>query len=189
MLKHSLLTVEQAARCLHGGKIIAYPTEAVFGLGCDPGNEAAVRRLLSLKGRPASVGLILIADRFERFEPYIEPVGEALHQRAGSSWPGPVSWLFPRADKVSDWLAGNHDTIALRVTAHPVCRALCAAFEGAIVSTSANPSSFEPARSAGQAEKYFGPFLCGIVAGALGRDEKPSEIRDLESGAVMRSGE
>lgn len=188
MVKHSLLTVEQAVKCLHDGKIIAYPTEAVFGLGCDPGNEAAVRQLLSLKGRPAAAGLILIADRFERFESYIKPVSEALHQRAGSSWPGPVSWLFPRADSVPDWLAGNHDTIALRLTAHPVCRALCAAFEGAIVSTSANPRSSEPAASAGQVEEYFGSFLGGIVEGALGKDEKPSEIRDLVSGAVIRSG-
>ena len=184
---HNLLTVEHAAQCLHDGKIIAYPTEAVFGLGCDPGNEAAVRQLLSLKGRPATVGLILIADQFERFDAYIKPVSKVLRQRAGSSWPGPVSWLFPRADSVPDWLAGNHDTIALRLTAHPVCRALCAAFEGAIVSTSANPSSSEPARSAGQVEEYFGSFLGGIVEGALGKDGKPSEIRDLVSGAVIRA--
>jgi len=145
VLKHSLLTVAQAAQSLRDGKIIAYPTEAVFGLGCDPGNEAAVRQLLSLKGRPATAGLILIADQFEQFNPYIKPVSEALQQRAGASWPGPVSWLFPRTESVPDWLAGNHDTIAIRLTAHPVCRALCAAFKGAIVSTSANPSSSEPA--------------------------------------------
>ena len=185
---HNLLTVEQAAQCLHDGKIIAYPTEAVFGLGCDPANETAVRQLLSLKGRPATAGLILIADQFERFDPFIKPVSETLYQRALSSWPGPVSWLFPRADSVPGWLAGDHDTIALRLTAHPVCRALCAAFEGAIVSTSANPSSSEPAVSAGQVEEYFGSSLAGIVEGALGRDGKPSEIRDLVSGAVIRAG-
>ena len=188
MVKHSLLTVEQAAQCLHDGKIIAYPTEAVFGLGCDPTNESAVRQLLFLKRRAPGAGLILIADRFEWFEPYVKPVSEALRQRAGSSWPGPVSWLFPRADSVPDWLAGIHDTIALRLTAHPICRALCAAFEGAIVSTSANPSSSEPARSAAQIDQYFGSLLGGIVAGALGNDGKPSEIRDLISGAVIRSG-
>ncbi len=187
MASHSHLTVEQAARCLRDGKIIAYPCEAVFGLGCDPGNDAAVRQLLALKGRPATAGLILIADCFDRFEPYIRPVSEEFRQRAFSSWPGPVSWLFPRADGVSDWLAGNHDTIALRLTAHPVCRALCSAFEGAIVSTSANPTGTEPARSVGRLEEYFDSFLCGIVEGALGGDEKPSEIRDLASGAVIRS--
>lgn len=187
MVKHSLLTIDQAAQYLREGRIIAYPTEAVFGLGCDPDNETAVRQLLTLKGRPLSAGLILIADRFERFEPYIKPVSSVLRRQAGSSWPGPVSWLFPRADSVPDWLAGKHDTIALRLTAHPLCRALCAAFEGAIVSTSANPSSAEPARSAGQVEEYFGSFLGGVVEGALGGDEKPSEIRDLVSGEVIRA--
>jgi L-threonylcarbamoyladenylate synthase len=188
LVKHSFLTVKQAVQCLHDGKIIGYPTEAVFGLGCDPARETAVRKLLSLKGRSATAGLILIADRFERFEPYIKPVSEALHQRAASSWPGPVTWLFPRAEGVPGWLAGDHDTIALRLTAHPVCRALCAAFEGAIVSTSANPSSSPPALNAKQVEKYFGSSLDGIVEGALGEGGKPSEIRDLASGATTRAG-
>lgn len=188
MVENSFLTVKQAAQCLHEGEIIGYPTEAVFGLGCDPGNESAVRKLLSLKGRPLASGLILIADRFEYFVPYIKPVSDALFQRVDSCWPGPVSWLFPRADSVPDWLAGNHNTIALRLTAHSVCRAICAAFEGAIVSTSANPSSLPPAMSAGQLEKYFPSMLGGIVKGALGKEGKPSEIRDLASGAVVRAG-
>ncbi len=186
MVSHSLLTVEEAAQCLRDGKVIACPTESVFGLGCDPGTETAVRQLLSLKGRSATAGLILIADCFERFETYTAPVSQALRLRAESSWPGPVTWLFPRADGVPDWLAGKHDTIALRLTAHPVCRALCATFEGAMVSSSANPSSAEPARSAGRVEEYFGPFLGGIVEGALGGNENPSEIRDLATGAVIR---
>ncbi len=188
MSEYSLLTVEQAAQCLNEGKVIAYPTEAVFGLGCDPGNEAAVRELLAMKGRPASAGLILIADQFDRFVPYIGSLSEALLQRAWSSWPGPVTWLFPRAQSVPDWLAGRHETIALRLTAHPVCRDLCAAFGGAIVSTSANPSLSEPARSVEQVDGYFGSALGGIVEGALGAEEKPSEIRDLLSGAVIRAG-
>ena len=188
MASYKLLTVERAVQCLHDGKVIAYPTEAVFGLGCDPGNEAAVRQLLSLKNRPLTAGLILIADQFECFESFIKPVSETLRRRAGLSWPGPASWLFPRADSVPDWLAGNHDTIAIRVTAHPLCRALCTAFGGAIVSTSANPSSAEPARSVEKVEEYFGAVLAGIVEGELGNDEGPSEIRDLVSGAVIRPG-
>jgi L-threonylcarbamoyladenylate synthase len=186
MAKRSLLTVDQAARCLHAGEIIAYPTEAVFGLGCDPGNEQAVGRLLHLKNRPVSAGLILIADCYQRFEPYIAPVSAELQALAMSSWPGPVTWLFPRADSVPHWLAGDHDTIALRLTAHPTCRELCAAFAGAIVSTSANPSCAEPATSAARVEEYFSSYLSGIVSGALGGEERPSEIRDLASGAVIR---
>ena len=118
MTEHSLLTVTQAAAHLRSGAIIAYPTEAVFGLGCDPGSEQAVRRLLALKKRPAAAGLILIADSYERFSPFVAPIGKGIQQKAMSTWPGPVTWLFPRAAGVPDWLAGDHDTIALRITHH-----------------------------------------------------------------------
>jgi L-threonylcarbamoyladenylate synthase len=180
------LTISRAARCLRAGKVIAYPTEAVYGLGCDPGNEEAVRTVLALKDRPASAGLILIGDDYQRFAPYIQPVSEEQRARALSLWPGPLTWLFPRAAGVPDWLAGDHATIAIRLTAHPVCRALCEAFGGAIVSTSANPRGARPARSAEAVESYFGDQLAGIVAGELGRENRPSEIRDLISGRVIR---
>ena len=183
-----LLTIRQGAQCLREGGVIAYPTEAVFGLGCDPDNRDAVLQILELKSRPASAGLILIADRLERFAPYTEPVDSDARDRALSTWPGPVTWLFPRAAAVPDWLAGEHQTIALRVTAHPVCRALCDAFGGPIVSTSANPSKAEPARSAAQVEAYFAGRLCGILEGSLGDSDQPSEIRDLATGRVIRGG-
>jgi L-threonylcarbamoyladenylate synthase len=183
-----LLSIAGAVQCLQDGDVIAYPTEAVYGLGCDPLNEAAVRRVLELKSRPAAAGLILIADRFERFEPFVGTLDPRLLEPALASWPGPVTWLFPRGEGVPDWLAGGHSTVALRVSAHPVCRALCAAFGGAIVSTSANPAGAEPARSARQVTDYFADRLCGIVEGELGRQRRPSEIRDLASGRVVREG-
>jgi L-threonylcarbamoyladenylate synthase len=184
----ALLTVRQAAQCLVEGGVIAYPTEAVYGLGCDPACEAAVRRILEMKSRPESAGLILIADRLDRFVPYIYPVSIEQKELAMSTWPGPVTWLFPRAETVPDWLAGSHDTVALRITAHPVCRALCEAFGGAIVSTSANPAGAEPARSTQQVFEYFGSSLCGTVEGDLGEQSQPSEIRDLASGRIIRAG-
>ena len=183
-----MLTVSQAAECLREGRVIAYPTEAVYGLGCDPLNEAAVRRVLELKSRPAEAGLILIADRLERFRRFVRTVDDTLLDRALATWPGPVTWLFPRAAGVPDWLAGSHPTIALRVTAHPLCQALCQAFGGAIVSTSANPRAAEPARTPEQVTEYFGDALCGIVEGPLGAGERPSEIRDLATGHVLRTG-
>ena len=183
-----LLSNRQGAQCLFDGGVIAYPTEAVYGLGCNPDDEAAVHRILELKSRPAAAGLILIADRLERFAPYIEAVGGELRERALSAWPGPVTWLFPRSETVPDWLAGTHKTIALRVTAHAGCRDLCEAFGGPIVSTSANPAGQEPARSAAQVERYFPGQLCGIVQGELGSGNQPSEIRDLATGRVLRQG-
>lgn len=188
MERVSLLNTGQAAQCLVDGEVIAYPTEAVYGLGCDPANEHAVHEILRLKKRPAAAGLILIADGIERFEPFVGPLSDTLVERALATWPGPVTWLFPRAPGVPDWLAGTHDSIALRIPDHPVCRALCATFGGAIVSTSANPRGEPPARSAEQVHRYFGDSLCGIVEGQLGQQGQPSEIRDLASGQVIRAG-
>lgn len=188
MARLKQLTVEQGADCLRSGKVIAYPTEAVFGLGCDPGNETAVRRILLLKNRRPEAGLILIADSFERMLPYVAAVSTDQLAMAMAAWPGPVTWLFPRAPSVPDWLAGQHSTIAVRVTSHPVCIALCDAFGGAVVSTSANPGSAPPALTAEEVAGYFGDTIAGVVAGAPGDQAKPSEIRDLASGAVMRAG-
>lgn len=183
-----MLSVDEAVGCLKRAEVIAYPTEAVYGLGCDPHSKAAVREILRLKNRPEEAGLILIADRFDRFRTFVGVLEGALLDRALATWPGPVTWLFPRAPEVPDWLAGSHPTIALRLTAHPVCRALCAAFGSAIVSTSANHRSDAPARSASRVAEYFGDALGGIVEGELGSDPRPSEIRDLVSGRVVRAG-
>ena len=183
-----MLTIAQGAEYLKAGKVIACPTEAVFGLGCDPANEPAVRRILVLKQRSEDAGLILIADCWERFLPYVQQVDQHILEKALATWPGPVTWLFPRAESVPGWLAGIHPSIAVRITAHETCRALCARFGSAMVSTSANPHAAPPATSAAQVEAYFAGTIDGIVEGSLGTQQKPSEIRDLLSGRVMRVG-
>lgn len=181
-----LLTVAEAARLIEAGRIVAYPTEAVYGLGCDPGNESAVREILRLKQRSPDAGLILIADNFEQLRPYLKLESTFNLDVAMATWPGPVTWLMPRADSVPDWLAGKHSTIAVRVTDHRVSRELCAAFGGAIVSTSANRSSEPPALTAEAVNACFGSGIAGIVEGTLGKRSQPSEIRDLATGAVIR---
>lgn len=181
------LTIAQAADALRAGAVIAYPTEAVFGLGCDPACEAAVRRILELKHRPASAGLILIGASFDDLAPFSAPITPDQQHQALAVWPGPVTWLFPRAPQVPDWLAGEHPGIALRVSAHPVCRALATEF-GPLVSTSANPRSLPPARNVAEVESYFAGEIAGIVEGAVGPGDRPSEIRDLATGRVIRQG-
>jgi L-threonylcarbamoyladenylate synthase len=187
-MRHMLLNASEAADLLREGRLIAYPTEAVFGLGCDPGNESAVRKVLALKNRPLASGLILIGSSFAQFEPWVAEVPPARLQTAEATWPGPVTWLFPRSAAAPGFICGAHDTVAIRVTAHPVCIELCSAFGGPVVSTSANPHSAPPARSAGQVEDYFGDFIGGIVAGRLGGAPGPSEIRDLRTGRAIRVG-
>jgi len=188
MTTHTLLDTVAAVENLCAGRVIAYPTEAVYGLGCDPGNESAVRKLLAMKGRHESAGLVLIASGFSQLKRWIAAVDESLIEKAMQTWPGPVTWLFPRAASVPDYVAGKHDTVAVRITAHEPSRALCEAFGSALISTSANHTSDKPARSVAEVRDYFGSDLAGILAGELGDGEKPSEIRDLASGKIIRQG-
>lgn len=185
-MRHMLLNTAEAVESLRKGEVIAYPTEAVFGLGCDPRNEKALANLLALKHRPASAGLILIGSSIEQFSGWIPELDTEQIAPALQTWPGPVTWLFPRGADVPDSVAGSHQTIAIRVTAHQPCIELCEAFGGPLVSTSANPHSSPPARSAGEVEDYFGPFLGGILAGPLGGRENTSDIRDLATGKSIR---
>jgi L-threonylcarbamoyladenylate synthase len=170
------------------GGVIAYPTEAVYGLGCDPRDERAVRRILALKSRPPEKGLILIAADPEQLDPFVLPLDETLRARVLATWPGPFTWLLPARPDTPDWLRGAHDTLACRVTAHPVARRLCELAGTALVSTSANPAGLPPARSAAETARYFPEGLDAIVEGPVDRDASPSEIRDARSGRVLRPG-
>lgn len=175
-----------AARVLHGRGVIAYPTEAVYGLGCDPLDGEAVAHLLALKRRSPAKGLILIAADRAQLAPYLLPLSAELEARLDASWPGPVTWLLPARPEVPAWLRGAHDTLAVRVTAHPEAAALCRAFGGALVSTSANLAGRPPARSALAVRRSFRNTLDYILPGALGGASGPTEIRDGRSGRIVR---
>lgn len=180
-------SVEHAVQALRRGGVIAYPTEAVFGFGCDPQNAIAVQRILDLKQRSADQGLLLIAADFAQIAPYIaaDCPAQAL-QQAQASWPGPHTWVFPASDRAPAWIVGSQRGIALRVTAHPVAAALCRAFESALVSTSANRHGVDPARTATEVEREFRAVLDAIVAGAVGTSKNPTTIRDAISGEWLR---
>lgn len=180
--------MRRAAHWLRSGGVVGYPTEAVYGLGCDPFCRPAVQRVLALKGRPAHKGLIVIAATFAQLAPFVRPLEVALVGRALATWPGPTTWLWPARPGIAPWLRGRHGTVAVRVTAHPVCAALCQRFGGAIVSTSANLSGRPPARDARRVRRLFGRGADYVVSGPLGGASRPTEIRDLMTGRVVRPG-
>ena len=183
----SRLHLDLACHALAAGGVIAYPTEAVWGLGCEPLNRHACKRVLSLKRRAVGKGFILIASDFAQAEPFLASLPRARLKPVLASWPGPVTWLLPAASWVPAHLTGAHDTLAIRVTAHPVARALCQQYGGPIVSTSANLSGHAPARTALQVQRQFGAKLDYLLAGALGALDKPTQIRDFASGRVVRA--
>ena len=183
----SRLHLDLACHALAAGGVIAYPTEAVWGLGCEPLNEHACQRLLSLKQRARAKGFILIASEFAQVEPFLATLPRAKLKPALASWPGPVTWLLPAASWVPAHLTGSRETLAVRITAHPVARALCSQYGGPIVSTSANVAGRPPARAALQVQRLFGADLDYLLPGAVGGLKRPTVIRDLASGRMVRS--
>ncbi|MDX1804208.1 MAG: L-threonylcarbamoyladenylate synthase [Alcanivorax sp.] len=175
-----------AAHILRHGGVVAYPTEAVYGLGCDPLDEAAVRRLLAVKQRPEAKGLILLAADLQQLLPYIK-VTDAELARLDNSWPAPVTFLVPASERVPAWVRGDHAKVAVRVSAHPLARSLAALAGGPIISTSANLSGRPAARNRFQVARQLGDQVDFIVSGACDRASKPSTIIDLQSGQTLRA--
>lgn len=175
-----------AAATVKQGGVIAYPTEAVYGLGCDPRNEEAVHRILQIKQRVPQKGLILIASDFFQVAPFLKPVDATLKAKAMDSWPGPVTWLWPVRPDTPKWLCGEHATLAVRVTAHPLASGLCSELGTALVSTSANREGATPATDPQALEETLGELLDVILEGPLGGRDKPSQIRDLKTDQVIR---
>lgn len=182
-------SIVNAATALRRGGLIAYPTEAVWGLGCDPRNEAAVLRLLILKQREVAKGLILIAADEAQLAPYIDmaALDDAQRIAVRASWPGPHTWIVPASFNAPAWITGIHSGIAVRVSAHATVIALCNAFGGALVSTSANRAG-EPAPSRRDALDHV--IVAGVDAlsvGETGELQRPTAIRDARSGDMLRS--
>ena len=176
-------------RCFPNGYFaedIAYPTEAVYGLGCDPFNEKSVLRLLEFKKRSVDKGLILIAASWEQIKNLSAPVDKKLLAKALATWPGPVTWLFPAAKTVPPWIHGKYKTVALRITAHPLAKALCATYGGPIVSTSANLEGDKATTTYTATKKQFAQKIDFIVPGEVGGLPKPTIICDVLSGEIIR---
>jgi L-threonylcarbamoyladenylate synthase len=178
-----------ALRCaahhvLRGG-VVAYPTEAVWGLGADPFNREAVFEILDLKQRPMEKGLILVAASMQQLDFILQFLSESQQRTLASSWPGPRTWLVPHHDRIPHWIHGQFDTVAVRVSAHPVVRALCQAVNGPVVSTSANPQGLAPARFGWRARQYFSDCV-EYAPGQVDLKARPSEIRDLITQKIVR---
>jgi len=172
---------------LNQGKIIAYPTEAVYGLGCDPFNAHAVTKVLQLKQRSIEKGFILIAERWEQVEPLVLPIKPSALCQVLDTWPGPTTWVFPaNKDTVPKWIQGQHQGIAIRISNHPIIKALCYHFKKPLVSTSANIQGQPPICDAGTVKTTFGHQISVIIDGALGSQMRPTTIKDAITGAVIR---
>ncbi|TEW54125.1 L-threonylcarbamoyladenylate synthase type 1 TsaC [Psychromonas sp. RZ22] len=179
-----------AIAALKNQGVIAYPTESVFGLGCDPDSEVAIQKILDLKQRPAYKGLILIAANIEQLQNYADFSSLSSDQlnNIKATWPGPFTWVVPIQSSLSKLVSGDFNSIAVRVTKHPVVQALCQEFGKPIISTSANLSGLEACVTAQQVAQMFisNPLLDYIVDQPVTGLENPSQIHDALTGKRLR---
>ncbi len=185
----TLIELEQAVSHLKQGEVIAYPTEAVWGLGCDPFQQSAFEKILTLKQRPIEKGVILLSDSIERVEPLLSNFDHAIRAQIIDSWQNQTeqqatTWLLPITDNIPAWIYGQHDRVAIRVTQHHLCQQLCYYFDNFIVSSSANPAGQTPAKTLQQVMSYFPNTH--VLAGELGKSTAPSRILDAVTGKIIR---
>ena len=179
--------LNRIARAITRGAVFAYPTDTIWGFGCHPLIESSVRRILAIKQRPAGKGMILLSSRLEYCRPYIALDRDALRPIAEPA-PRPTTWLVPASEFCPPWLRGEHPTIAVRITGHPLLQALCDRIESPLVSTSANRSGRRNARGELQIRRQFGGELDLIVTGFETGGGRPSEIKSLLTGEIRRTG-
>jgi len=179
-----LLDLRQAVARLRRGEVIAYPTEGVWGLGCDPRRRPALRRILRLKKRPQRKGVLLVAASRTQAGRFAD-LGSIDEQTLQRHWPG-TTLVLPAARAAAPWLRGKHGSIAVRVTRHEASRRLCQVFGRAIVSTSANPSGLQAARDLRTLHRYFGKRVW-VLPARLGGQRRPSRIVDAVTGRILRS--
>jgi len=181
------LHIGRAARTVLAGGVIAYPTEAVFGLGCLPQHREAVERLLAIKQRSWSKGLLLIGADLAQLERFVVLPEEPRRREILASWPGPVTWVLAARPAVPRWVSGDHATVAVRLTDHPLARALCERIGQALISTSANVHGRPPLKSLLHVRRELGRAVDYVLAGSVGGLQNPTVIKDGRTGRVLRS--
>lgn len=177
----------KAVRTLHHGGVICYPTESVYGLGCDPKDLEAVLYLLALKKRQVNKGLLLVAQNVQQLEPYIDINDTLVARKLSEPGDKPISWIVPCKQSTPLWLTGEHQSIVVRISSHSIIQQLCQQFNGAIVSTSANVTGHTSNKQNWMVRKQFGNKIDYYVPGDLGRFKMESEIRNIKTDEIVRA--
>lgn len=175
--------INLAVKVLQDGGVITCPTEGVYGLSCLPGDATAVQRLLDIKQRAATKGLILIAAEKDQLRDWIAVAPDEIPD------PDPdqaITWIVPASEHVSPLVRGEHAGIAVRITSNPVAKELCTVVASPLVSTSANLAGEPTVTDSAELSREFAGRVDYIVPGECGPLSGPSTIIDLESGRKLR---
>jgi len=172
---------------LNNKNVIAYPTESMFGLGCDPTSEEAVKKLLILKKRSIKKGLILVASQYDQIKMYINESKISIRKKNQMflHWPGPFTFLVPANSSAPYWLTGSFNTVAVRISNHFCIKKLCDSFGKALISTSANITNMVPCLTPEEVFKCFGKNF-PLLNGKIGNEKYPSKIINIINGKLIR---
>lgn len=177
--------VARAARLLREGRLVAFPTETVYGLGADASSATAVARLYAAKRRPIDHPVIVhFADAQSAFA-WAREVPEAARKLAARFWPGPLTLILKRARQVGDFVTGGQDTVGLRVPSHPVAQALLRDFGGAIAAPSANRFGEVSATTAAHVREDLAKEADLVLEGGPSDIGIESTIVDLSGGKAV----
>jgi len=171
--------IDSAAAALRQGKLVAFPTETVYGLGADAENVAAVSRIFSVKRRPADHPLIVHIASLADLPRWTSHVPAAAQRLAEACWPGPLTLLLHKAPGVPSATTGGLDSIGVRVPAHPVALALLRSFGGGIAAPSANRFGRVSPTCAAHVQEDLGDDVDVLLDGGACRVGVESTIVDL----------
>ncbi|RLI06448.1 threonylcarbamoyl-AMP synthase [Candidatus Bathyarchaeota archaeon] len=169
--------IRRAAVIIRLGGVVIYPTDTVYGLGCDPANVDATRRICEIKGRadktlPLACSDVEAAKRIVEFNPIAERLAERF-------WPGPLTMVLPAKVDYPIWVTHGARTLGVRVPGHPVARRLAKLSGGVIVTTSANKSGEPPPKTALEAAEQIGEEVDLILDAGPAPLKQPSTVLDL----------
>ncbi|MBF13118.1 MAG: threonylcarbamoyl-AMP synthase [Legionellales bacterium] len=177
----------QVIDCLNTGGVIAYPTESVFGIGCDALCQDSVARISRIKNRQSKKGYILLIHSYEQLDHLIDQSHPNLNWGCiRDSWPGPTTWVFPAATNLPHWLVSDCQTIAIRMTSHPIARALCKQLDKPLISTSANLAGMPPCTTVQQVADQLSTVIDLCVYNETSCSQAATTINDAITLACYR---
>jgi L-threonylcarbamoyladenylate synthase len=171
----------KAAQILRDGGVIGYPTETVYGLGCDPHDSKAVKRIAKLKGRESNKPFLILLPNEEALSGISKSLPNYVRSLTQKFWPGPLTLLVRHQNQFPNDLIREQPLIGVRVSPDPFCMALMKQFDHPIVSTSANPARENPARSGREVIRYFENRIDALFDDGERKAQQPSTILDVSS--------
>lgn len=177
--------LDDAARALRDGNIVAYPTETVYGLGVDPFNQAALQALLRAKGRPEGKPVLVIVADVEQLKSLVHPLPPEAKPYVDAFWPGPLSLLLPANAAAPPSILNAEGLVCVRCPGCAIARQLCQRFGGPITSTSANLHGAPPAD---RIDRIDVNNVAVAVDGGILKESRPSTLYNPSTAEILREG-